>query len=264
MSWKDAFQYVKSAASNQGIVSAKKERHADDDLPMNARIGALLKLQTSPFIRAASCGSLMIMPAQTDMIIKAVSRVRLNLCGDLHRYYLETGDDHAQTEAFLQVFSDEDREVSELMYCIRLTRIIPETEDDQRLFTGEGGAGLGEKSYSLWKEQLADLGYGAAELDAVFGDGESIDYRRDAGGSSMDFVAPFSGTETRVDDAFGERGLTQKIYFMPYVREIAGGREYLLITTEIVESRNGDTSKRSIHVDLMIGLPLEIERVTVQ
>jgi hypothetical protein len=51
---------------------------------------------------------------------------------------------------------------------------------------------------------------------------------------------------------------------MPYVRDIGTDQEYLLISTEIVESRDGDPSKREIHVDLMLGLPLEQERVVIQ
>jgi hypothetical protein len=52
---------------------------------------------------------------------------------------------------------------------------------------------------------------------------------------------------------------------MPYVRDLAGGgREYLLITTEIIESVDGDTGKRGIHVDFVIGIPLEQERVVIQ
>ena len=71
----------------------------------------------------------------------------------------------------------------------------------------------------------------------------------------------------RVFDAIGEHGLKQEIYFMPYVRNFGAtndGTEYLLISTEIVESQDGDPAKRAIHVDFMIGLPLEKERLSVQ
>jgi hypothetical protein len=52
---------------------------------------------------------------------------------------------------------------------------------------------------------------------------------------------------------------------MPYVRELAGGgREYLLITTEIIDSVDGDTTRRGIHVDFVIAIPIEQERITVQ
>jgi hypothetical protein len=52
---------------------------------------------------------------------------------------------------------------------------------------------------------------------------------------------------------------------MPYVRELrSGGNEYLLITTEIISSVNGDASKRGIHVDFVIGIPVEQERIVIQ
>jgi hypothetical protein len=88
---------------------------------------------------------------------------------------------------------------------------------------------------------------------------------RDAGGRDAAFVQPFKGRETRIDDAQGIHGLRQEMYFMPYVRELAGGgREYLLITTEIIESVDGDAAKRGIHVDFVIGIPVEQERIVIQ
>ncbi|UUZ48220.1 hypothetical protein LP420_35850 [Massilia sp. B-10] len=61
------------------------------------------------------------------------------------------------------------------------------------------------------------------------------------------------------------QGLKQEMYYMPYVRELAGGgHEYLIITTEIIDSVNGDTSKRGIHVDFVIGIPMEQERIVLQ
>jgi hypothetical protein len=99
----------------------------------------------------------------------------------------------------------------------------------------------------------------------VFGKDEGVDYQREAGNADAEFVPPFSGTETRIDDAAGMSGLEQEMYFMPYVRQLAGaGPEYLLITTEIVRSVNGDASKRGIHVDFVIGIPVEQERVVIQ
>jgi hypothetical protein len=44
----------------------------------------------------------------------------------------------------------------------------------------------------------------------------------------------------------------------------SGEREYLLITTEIIDSVDGDTTKRGIHVDFVIGVPMEQERIIVQ
>lgn len=262
MSWKDAWQYAKGVAGNHGVDAFKKEAHVDDGMPLGARIGGQIQIQMSPFIRASASGSLITPPAP-DNIIKSIARVKLDLSGKLYRFYLNTGDNDDQQERFLQAFVNEQGEIVELLYCTRLTRIIPETEADQDAFTGAAGAGLGEKNYSLWKEQLEGLGLDASLLKGVFGDTDSIEYTRDAGDPDLDFVAPFTGTETRVDDRAGEHGLEQQIYFMPYVRQIGDTSEYLLITTEIVDSQDGDASRRGIHVDLMIGLPIEKERVTI-
>ncbi|PQO99812.1 hypothetical protein C5614_07045 [Massilia phosphatilytica] len=261
MAWKDVFSYVRAVAANKGVT--KGETRADDDVPLGARIGSVVQVQMSPIIRAQTNGSLIAMPAAADTRILAVSQIRLQPDTELYRLYLDKGDDAAD-EKFLQVFCGDDGKVAEVLYCTQLARIIPETADDQDAYTGMAGYGLGDAGYTLWREQLADM-LGAAELATVFGESDRVDYTRDAGAPDKQFVSPFKGRETRIDDAQGEHGLRQEMYFMPYVRQLAdGSREYLLITTEIVESVDGDANKRGIHVDFVIGIPVEQERIVIQ
>lgn len=261
MGWKDAFDYMRSGAAKRGF-GADTERQ-DGGLPLGARIGSLVTLQQSPLIRANAGGSLIAMPGAADTRIVAVSQIRLNMAGGLFRFYMATGDTDAK-EKFLQVFRNAQGEIAEIMYCTQIARIVPETAEDQEAYTGEAGYGLGDRSFTLWREQLADL-LDAGDLAAAFGDAGQIVYRRDAGENHAEFSPPFSGSEIRIDDAAGAHGLQQDMYFMPYVRELRdGGHEYLLITTEIVNSVDGDTSKRGIHVDFVVGIPLEAGRVTVQ
>jgi hypothetical protein len=260
MAWKDVFSYVRGIASKQGVTDNAR---ADDKLPLGARIGSLVQLQRSPIIRAQGNGSLIAMPEDGDTRVLAISQIRLEPEAALFRLYLATGDVDAK-EKFLQVFSADDGAVAEILYCTQLARVIPESAEDQDAYTGVAGYGLGDPSYTLWREQLADT-LDAATLATVFGDADRLEYARDAGHGNAGFVAPFSGRETRIDDAGGVRGLRQQLYFMPYVRTLAdGGREYLLISTEIIESVDGDSARRGIHVDFVIGLPVEPERVTVQ
>jgi hypothetical protein len=252
---------VRAVAANKGVT--KGETRADDDVPLGARIGSVVQIQMSPIIRAQTNGSLIAMPAAGDTRILAVSQIRLQPDTELYRLYLDKGDDAAD-EKFLQVFCGDDGKVAEVLYCTQLARIIPETADDQDAYTGMAGYGLGDAGYTLWREQLADM-LGAQELATVFGESDRVDYTRDAGARDAQFVSPFKGRETRIDDAEGQHGLRQEMYFMPYVRQLAdGSREYLLITTEIVESVDGDASKRGIHVDFVIGIPMEQERIVIQ
>jgi hypothetical protein len=261
MAWKDVFSYVRAVAANKGVT--KGETRADDDVPLGARIGSVVQIQMSPIIRAQTNGSLIAMPAAGDTRILAVSQIRLQPDTELYRLYLDKGDADGD-EKFLQVFCGDDGNVAEVLYCTQLARVIPETADDQDAYMGVAGYGLGDAGYTLWREQLADM-LGAAELAAVFGDADRLDYTRDAGSRDAQFVSPFKGRETRIDDAAGQHGLRQEMYFMPYVRTLAdGSREYLLITTEIVESVDGDANKRGIHVDFVIGIPMEQERIVVQ
>jgi hypothetical protein len=261
MAWKDVFSYVRAVAANKGVTQGATR--ADDDVPLGARIGSVVQIQMSPIIRAQTNGSLIAMPAAADTRILAVSQIRLQPATELYRLYLDKGDDAAD-EKFLQVFCGDDGKVAEVLYCTQLARIIPETADDQDAYTGGAGYGLGDAGYTLWREQLADM-LGAQELASVFGDADRVDYTRDAGARDAQFVTPFKGRETRIDDAAGQHGLRQDMYFMPYVRPLAdGSREYLLITTEIVESVDGDANKRGIHVDFVIGIPMEQERIVIQ
>jgi hypothetical protein len=240
-----------------------KARREDAGLPMGARIGSVVQMQKGSVIRAQANGSLIAMPADGDNLVLAVSQIKLNLDGALFRFYLAKGDQDAD-EKFLQVYAEPDGDLAEIMYCTQLARVVPETAEDQDAYTGVAGAGLGDQSYTLWREQLADS-LSEAELQSVFGENDRIDYTRDAGNTDAPFVRPFFGKETRIDDAGGMQGLKQEMYYMPYVRELAGGgREYLIITTEIIDSVNGDTSKRGIHVDFVIGIPMEQERIVLQ
>jgi hypothetical protein len=260
MAWKDVFSYVRGIAEKKGV--ADGAARMDEGVPLDARIGSVVQMQHSPIIRAQADGSLIAMPEAGDTRVLAVSQMRLQPDTELYRLYLDKGDEDAK-EKFLQVFCGDDGKVAEILYCTQLARVIPETADDQDAYTGQAGYGLGDQGYTLWREQLADT-LDEATLATAFGDGERIDFARDAGGAA-NFVKPFTGREIRIDDAKGVRGLRQEMYFMPYVRELAGGgREYLLITTEIIESVDGDTSKRGIHVDFVIGIPMEQERIVIQ
>lgn len=256
MSWKYAVNYSKR-------IWQSDENQEGESIPLGARIGGLLQLQKSPFIRAISNGSFIEMPTDAQSLIRAISRVKLNLSGSLYRFYLQTGDQD-EKEIFLQVYVNAQGQVSEAIYCSQLTRLIPETEEDQRIYMGLDGYGLGDLHYSLWRHQLEDLGYAEADIYAAFGDEDEVEFERDAGNTDQEFIVPFTGSEVRLDDAQGEHGLKQEIYFMPYRRTIKDTTEYLFITTELVQSKNGDSSKREIHVDFMVGIAVDLERILVQ
>lgn len=266
MAWKDAYSYAEKwlGARTERQLAAQKE---DLNLPLAARIGSLIQLQQTPLIRALTQGSLIALPESDENLIRAISRIQINLSGSLYRYYLNVGDD-LNPEKFLQMYLDTAGSVTEVLYCSRLLRLIPQSSEDQEAFLGQAGYGLGDLSYTLWRAQVEELGMDEASLAAIFGDADSVIYQRDIGEPQMPFVAPLQGTETRLDDASGAHGLQQEIVFMPYSRALGDGpdaqREILLISTEIVQSVDGDSSKRGIYVDFMIGIPVELDRLQVQ
>jgi hypothetical protein len=261
MGWKDAIDYLRAKRRDLDSDAPQAE---DRGLPLGARIGSLLNLQMSPLLRASANGSLVALPAAEDTRILAISQFKLSLAGRLYRYYLATGD-RDQREKFLQLYVDEQGAVQEILYCTQLARVIPSTAEDQDAYTGAAGCGLGDLNFSLWRAQLEDSGYQGAELASAFGDAEALDYERDAGDPEAGFVPPFTGSETRLDEASGMQGLQQQLYFMPYARRLGdGSKEYLLVTTEILQSVNGDARKRGIHVDFVVGIPVEQERLVIQ
>ncbi|MBV8665479.1 MAG: DUF2491 family protein [Burkholderiaceae bacterium] len=265
MSWNNATSYVRDIVNKRAAKHGlyESQSNEDRDLPLGVRIGALVTLQKAPFIEAALNGSLITEPEGNALPIRAVSRVHLNLSGKLYRYFLHTGDDDEQ-QTYLQVLLDAHGNVTEVLYCTQLTRIVPESAEDQDAYMGLSGAGLGDSTYTLWRAQLAELGAAEADLAAAFGTSDQLVYSRDAGDPAQAFVAPFTGHETRIDDAAGEHGLAQRLHFMPYARKMGSGREYLLIATEIVDSRDGDASRRAIHVDFTIAIPLDVNRISIQ
>ena len=232
----------------------------DTGLPFNARIGGLMTLNTSPFVRAQ--GTLLISPSASHTIV-AISRMHIGLEGEVYRYYMETGDSATDRKSYIQVYVDSKKTVQEIMYFSRLLRMFPEDPDTLAAFTGKTDAGLGQQEFSLWKTQLADVGYDGGLLNGAFGENESIAYTRMTP-SQSDYVAPFEGQESRIDDSKGENGLRQRIIFMPYERTlILGTKEQLFIATEIVQEQNGE-QEESVHVDFMIGLPLSEMDVKIQ
>jgi hypothetical protein len=263
MGWKHAFDYLRGGAKRRGAESGAPAPE-DRGLPLGTRIGSVVDLQMSPLLRASANGSLVALPAAEDSRILAISQFKLSMAGRLYRYYLAKGDDE-EGEKFLQLYVDEAQQVKEILYCTQLVRFIPTTAEDQDAFTGANGSGLGDLQFSLWRSQLEEHGIDGALLAGAYGEQEALDFERDVGDPGAGFVPPFTGTETRIDEASGMQGLKQQLYFMPYARPLAdGSKEYLLVTTEILQSVNGDARKRGIHVDFVVGIPVEQERLVIQ
>ncbi len=252
------FQAAAAVMRKKAGVEAPKGE--DTGLPFNARVGGLITLNISPFVRAH--GTLLRSPGAVHTIV-AISKMHIGLEGNVYRFYIEKGDSATDRESYVQVYVDSKKTVQEVLYFDRLLRMFPENADDLAAFTGKVEAGLGQLEFSLWKAQLAEIGYDESVLGIAFGDAESIAYTRMTP-SQSDYMAPFEGRENRIDDSKGEQGLRQKIVFMPYERTLPlGGKEQLFISTEMVQDQNGKDSD-SVHVDFMLGLPLSEIDVKVQ
>ena len=76
----------------------------DAGLPYNARIGSLLTLNVSPFMRAQ--GTLVCAPTTRSRTIIAISTMHIGLQGNVYRYYIEKGDSATERESYLQIYVD--------------------------------------------------------------------------------------------------------------------------------------------------------------
>jgi hypothetical protein len=261
MGWANALRYAKAAWSGGHDGG---EAVADAGLPLGARLGSVVAIQAAPFLRASAAGGL-IQDFPPGAQIVAISRLKVPMSGKVYRYYLTKADDLTAKESFLQFYLNPEGAVVDACYCKHLTRLYPTTADEQVAFTGEAGHGLGDLRFTLSREELAAAGLPEAQLTSALAGAEQLTYEREGGSPDAEFVAPYQGTEVRVDDRAGEGGLTQLIWFMPYARALADGSiERLLISTEVVQSIDGNANRRSVHVDFMICIPLERERITIQ
>ncbi|RYY74465.1 MAG: hypothetical protein EOO52_12945 [Gammaproteobacteria bacterium] len=264
MGWSNAVNYLRKHVLRNEYVATVQNRK-DINLPWDVRIGSLLSWQISPFLKAQSARSIIRCPETTRGTISAISRLHYKDFDDGKQYRLYLNcDDNDTNETFIHVFTDNNGEPKEAIYCRMLTRFYPESNDEQVAFTGEEGHGLGDPTYELSYDTLAQIGYSEDELSIIFSGTESLSYSRAFKVEEAAHVQPFSGREIRIDDENGDRGLAQEILYMPYYRRLEELDEYLLISTEHVTSRNGDPSSREIHVDFMVGILLDLERLIVQ
>jgi Protein of unknown function (DUF2491) len=255
MSFKDAFKY----ATN---ILKQDEQPQSTPIPMQAKVGSLLRIEQTPFIRAQTGGSIVATPNElTEDIIQAIGRVKLGGVGDLYRFFIAT-QENQECDKFLQIFQNPQSEIVELNYFSTLTRIIP-NEDEQAIFTGRNGVGLGELEYKLHREQLTSFGIAESTINSAVDADGFIAYKRE-GSTAIDFVAPTHSKETRIEDVDGVNGLSQELFFTSYSRQTNFGKEILLIETHIINSEDGDSTKRSIYVDFYIGIPIEAHRIKLQ
>ncbi|GBG14287.1 uncharacterized protein NMK_1853 [Novimethylophilus kurashikiensis] len=247
-------------AHAQAAVKAERE---DKGLPLGARIGSLLELPVADF--ALLNKSLMRVPAKQQQVV-ALSRLHLDEAEDigLYRLYTDCGSDRAGDGAsFLQVLTS-GSEVQEATYYQFLFRSIPVTEEEQAPYLGEG-FGLGEQLYSMADDQLELIGLDSSQIENLLGDAEALDFVRDTPGG--DYVPPILATENRIDDQFGDKGLSQTIRFMQYMRVLpedglGSKEERLLISFSVVDSLDGQKAPM-VHIDFMIGIPLSLSKIKV-
>jgi len=253
--WNKVYRYLKKMGRSAAAAPV------DAKTPLNARAGTgMIEFNISPFLSAQASGSLIQPPAVKICAIRAISRFKApHLTNHVHRYYLETRGEGR--EPFLQVMTTPDGDIVELMYYSSLFRLNPQSMEEIYLFSDKNPNGLGTREYSLLKDQLGASGI--QDLGSIFPDGaDKLTYLR-ADGSDAPSRPAIRGTESRIDDASGEHGLMQTVHYMPYTRSIGDSKEYLLISTGIENSKDGDGSTSDYYVDFMIGVIIDKASIKV-
>jgi hypothetical protein len=241
--------------------SANALPRIDVGLPYGAQIGSLMEVPRASF--AILDRTLLKVPGSAQMQVQAVGRVRLDADPSLEmfRLYTDAGSRRDDTgQSFLQVLVQDGKPV-EATYYQQLFRLVPTSVEEQEAYQGQG-YGLGQLFYNLGSDQLAMAGLTEDQIEALLAGEETLDYERDTP-VDTDYVRPYTAVENRLDDPTGEKGMRQKMHFMPYVRVLPDGtRESLLISFEVVESIDG-TRAPAVHVDFLVGLTLEPMKLKV-
>jgi len=243
--------------------NALMPERVDIGLPLNAQIGALLELQRAEF--ALLTGSLLTVPGSSQMPIVAASRLRMEGDDDLqiYRLYTDTGPERDGIGAsFLQILCGQGgvETIQDLAYYQFLCRQYPTTDAEQAPYRGEG-FGLGESDYYMADDQLGTIPQAANQIAALLGDTDTLHFTRDTPGGN--YVKPFTARESRLDDPIGEKGMSKRLSFMPYLRTLRDGQhERLLISFDYVETMDGNAAPAA-YVDFMAGIALDPHKVKV-
>ncbi len=237
-------------AMMSGKVNADPVRK-DDGCPLGARVGAYITIDASVFVTAQALGSLVVPPDPGDVTIRAISRVRFDGGNtSLYRYYLSTGDG-GENERYVQIFGGDDG-VAEIVYCTSLTRLYPSDPKVLKYYSGElGTEGVGGMLWTFSREDMEQ--FLSSEQLRILSDARDVVWQRAVG--KGDHQSPLHGLEKRIDDSQGINGSCQEIWYVPYTRDVNGYTEHLFISLEVMQSRNGE-SVRDVHVDFMVGMPL--------
>ncbi|HDR9105428.1 DUF2491 family protein [Paraburkholderia sp. A3RO-2L] len=235
----------------------------DNDLPLGARVGGLLTLPRADF--ALLDNTLLKVPGDSQLPIVGIGRLRFDADASLavYRLYTNLGDTlTGQGTAFLQVLcrAGNPNDILDAAYYEHLARQFPESEEEQAAFQGNG-FGLGELTFWVGDDLIADAGLSAEKAAALLETGEdgALRYTRDGG--SGDYVRPFTAKETRIHDAYGDKGAKLSSSFMLYQRELPGAKlERLLISFDVVESQDGRTHQAA-YVNYLVGLQLDPVRI---
>lgn len=252
MSFNTALQYIKAKFGAEKVDAGR----LDTNLPLGLRIGSVVTINPNYFIRASLQDSFVGFAGEAGLpVVKPVTGISTvkfdGLKDKIYRFYFSDGEDGAP-ESFLQLFG------AEIFYCTAIARFIP-SPDEVLAFTGRGqGEGLGSPVFTIYKDQVEDL-IPEEALAALFKNADYIEYQRE-GGEPDEYVPPYQGREVRMDDEFGSTGIRQEIHYMPYARSLADGHEFLMISTEVVVDAemesSGGQKYESVHVDIMVGMPI--------
>jgi hypothetical protein len=254
-------------AKNYASALVKKAVHSDveqNTIPYFAKIGSLLKISPAIFVRASIDSAFVSGPSPSEDRVVAISHTVLDE-GNRHTYrlFLATEKTNEVTK-FVQIYCDTKHQPIEAAYYSLLTRFIPEDMEEQDLYMGTNGSGVGESTYILSKENAENCSVDPNSIASALNGSDSIRYERDDN-LSASFVPPYKTKEVRIDDNEGLTGLTQDCFSMNYVRTLPSTRaESLLITLNVVTSCDGDPNSRSIWVNYYAGVGISLNDLTIQ
>lgn len=254
------FNFFKTAGATPTEAELPDAPMQDTKLPYGAKFGSLLSLPLASYVSLSN--SLIKLPDQAQLTVDSISRLEVEglTNAKIYRFYTNKGSAlEDKDQSFLQLLLVND-EVAQATYYKQLLRLIPATAEEQEPYLGRG-YGLGDIYYHLGRDLLLDSYLSPALFEKVLKGKETLEYFRDAP-TDVEYIAPYRATEFRLDDARGYTGMDQEIRFMPYWREVDGGKEMLTINFEKVRTING-IPQQALHVDFHLGLQLDHSLITI-
>jgi hypothetical protein len=245
------------------------DQRQDVALPLGIHFSSLLTININSLVAAMTHGALISVNLDNlkFLPVKAISSIKIQGIDNkkIHRFYFES--EASDKRVFLQTLSDVDHpeNIDELLFCCSLTE-PPENQKDIAFFLGKGEVGLGERCYTFSRDDLSFFLLTEEVEKRLPPECDCVDYKRI--NQDIEFMPPFSGSETVIFNANGSSGQNVEVMnLMPHSRWLQGDLyEQLIVGFWTVTSEDGHqitTEEQLPMAEYIFAIQLDRSNITV-